>query len=152
MAFTEQLTQALAVLGQQPSSNLASGTTNVGGVNSATGIDMSVIRRLIAYLDIGTLGASANVQFWFEASANANMNVVTNMGTTTMLTSSNSNRVSSLEVRADQLPAGTRYVRGKLLVNTAASNVGCIILGGESGYKPANQYDTTNVADQRIAT
>lgn len=149
--FTEQLTQALAVMGQMPSSNLATNATaytigaSQGANNSANGFDMSTVRRLIAYLDVGVVGASANLQAYYQASANANMSGATNVASSIPVTTNTSNTVSSLEVRADQLPSGTRYVTLQLLVNTAASNVGAIVLGGEAAYKPANQFNTTNL-------
>jgi len=132
-------------MGQIPSSNHAANTDT-----SIAGIDMSILRRLITYLDVGVVGASANIQLFYKASPNANMTGSTNLGTTTMLTCNTNNRVESLEIRADQLPAGTRYVQPVMIVNTAATNVGLIVLGGESSYKPANQYNVANVLDQGI--
>ena len=155
--FTEQLTQALAVMAQLPSSNLGTGTTNIGvstsgAPNTGTGVDMSVFRRLIVYYDVGIIGASANIQAYFQASATANMASPTNVAGSIPLTFNTSSRVESLEVRADQLPAGTRYVRPVIVVNTAACNVGVIALAGESSYKPASSLNTANVLDQGVVT
>ena len=145
--FTEQLTQALAVMGQIPCSNHTANTDT-----SVAGIDMSKLRRLITYLDCGILGG--NVQLYYYSSANANMAGSTNLGnasgfTTQILTGNTSNRVESLEVRADQLPAGHRYVQPVLTV-AVAGNVGLIALGGESSYKPASQFNVVNVLDQGL--
>ena len=146
--FTEQLTQSLAVLGQLPFSNHATNT----GDNSIAGIDMSVIRRLITIADVGVCSATGNYQLYYAASANSNMAGPVNVAASVPLTGNTSNRVSTLEVRADQLPAGTRYVQPVLIVNTATINIGLIVLGGESGYKPANQFNKVNVADQQVVT
>jgi hypothetical protein len=148
--FTEQLTQSLAVVGQIPSSNHAANTDR-----SVAGIDMSVIRRLLSVLDVGVVGGSANIQLWYESSANANMAGSTNLGNASgfsvqLLTCNTNNRVDTLEIRADQLPAGHRYVRPVVQVNTAASNVGLIALGGEASYKPANQFNVANTLDQGL--
>jgi len=154
MAFTEQLTQALAILGQLPGANQAVATYTVGaGTGNATnGVDMRAIRRLQAVFDVGIVGASANIQAYFQASANLNMAGPLNVAASIPLTFNTTNRVETLEVRADQLPAGTRYVTCQVVVNTAASNVGVILQGGESAYKPASQFGTVGVLDQGIVT
>jgi hypothetical protein len=145
--FTETLTQSLAVMGAIPASNHAANTDT-----AIAGIDMSIIRRLIAYLDVGVLGTNANVQLYFRASAQANMNTTTNVAPAIPVTVNTNNRISSLEVRADQLPANTRYVQPVLIVNTAASFVGLLVLGGESSYKPANQFTLANTVDTAAVT
>jgi len=148
--FVEQLTQFLAVVGQIPSSNHTNNTDT-----SVAGIDMSRFRRLITFLDVGVLGTNANVQLFYYSSANSNMAGSTNLGnsssfTTEILTGNTNNRVESLEIRADQLPAGHRYVQPVLIVNTAASNVGLISLGADSEYHPGSQFGVANVLDQGL--
>jgi hypothetical protein len=148
--FTEQLTQSLAVMGQLPSSNHASNTDA-----SVAGIDMSNLRRLITYLDVGVIAAGGTLQLFYKSSANANMAGSTNLGnaaTPSILNCNTSNRVESLEIRADQLPAGHRYVQPVLITGTATANVGMIVLGGESAYRPASQFGTANVLDQGVVT
>lgn len=145
--FTEQLTQALAVVGLIPNSNHAANTDT-----SIAGIDMSKFRRLITYVDCGILGG--NVSLFYYSSANANMAGSTNLGnasgfTVQIVTGNTNNRVESLEIRADQLPAGHRYVQPVLVV-AVASNVGVIALGGEAAYKPGNQYNVANLLDQGL--
>jgi hypothetical protein len=144
--FTEQLTQSLAVVAQIPCSNHTNNTDT-----SANVADMSVFRRVITYLDVGAT-TGGNVSLYYYSSANSNMAGSTNLGNATgyNVTTANgntANRVLSLEVRADQLPAGHRYVRPVLTVGAAAVNVGLICLGGECAYKPASQFNTANVLD-----
>jgi hypothetical protein len=152
--FTEQLTQALAVLGQLPAANQAAATYNLGAStgNLTNGIDMRAIRRLLAVFDIGVYGTNANVQGYFQASANLNMAGAVNVAAAIPLVANTNNRVETLEVRADQLPAGTRYVSLQVVVNTASVNLGVVLIGGESAYKPANQFNTANVLDQALVT
>lgn len=148
--FTEQMSEALVPMGFiAPSSHTNNTDTTIAG------IDMSIIRRLISYLAVGTLGTNANVQLFYYSSANANMAGSTNIGnassyTTAVLTATTNNRISSLEIRADQLPAGHRYVQPVIIVNAAASCVSLMALGGESSYKPANQLTPVNTVDQRV--
>lgn len=140
----EQLTQLLAVVGQIPASNHTNNTDN-----SVAGIDMSRFIRLITYLDVGVLGTNANVVLTYYGSANSNMAGAAAVGST--VTGSTSNRVESLEIRADQLAAGTRYIRPSLTVNTASANVGLIALATGS-YHPSNQFNVANVLDQGIVS
>ncbi len=148
--FTETLSQALAVVGQIPASNHAVNTDV-----SVAGIDMSIFRRLITYLDVGAGGG--NVQAYYKSSATANMASSTNLGnsalytnTTQLVGTTTSNRVQSIEIRADQLPAGHRYVIPAMTVVTTATNAGLICLGGEASYKPASQFDTANVRETAL--
>lgn len=151
--FTERLTESLAVMGQIPASNHTSNTDT-----SVLGIDMSRLRRLITYLDVGVLGTNAVLQLYYYSSANANMAGSTNLGnaagfTTQFLNANINNKVESLEIRADQLPAGHRYVQ-PVVTSNVASNWGLICLGGESAYKPASQFNNVagnpNVLDQGL--
>jgi hypothetical protein len=146
--FTETLTERLAVVGQIPPSNHAANTDT-----SVAGIDMSVLRRLITILDMGVgFGANANAQLYYRASAQANMNVTTNVAGAIPLTVNTNNRVATVEVRADQLPAGTRYVQPVLIINTAAANIGVICLGEDAGYKPGNQFTIVNTVSSQAVT
>lgn len=122
---------------------------------SVAGIDMSSIRRLMSVLNVGIVGASSNMQLFYYSSANANMAGSTNLGnvsgfTTQMLTCNTSNRVDTLEIRADQLPAGHRYVQPVVITNTAASNWGLVCYGGEAAYKPSSQFTPANTVDQAL--
>lgn len=147
VAFTEQLTEKLAVLGYIAPSNHTNNTDT-----TVAGIDMSTIRRLITYLQVGVLGSSANVQLYYQASANSNMTGTTNVASAIPITGNTNGRIESLEVRADQLPSGTRYVQPVLIVNTAASFVSMIVLGSDAEYSPANQYNIANTVDQKLVT
>ncbi len=146
--FTETLTERWAIVGQIPPSNHTANTDS-----SIAGIDMSVLRRLITILDMGVgFGASANAQLFYRASAQANMNVTTNVAASIPLTVNTNNRIATVEVRADQLPAGTRYVQPVLIINTAAANIGVIVIGDEAGYRPGSQYTTANTVSSQAVT
>jgi hypothetical protein len=144
-AFTETQSEALAFVGKIDPSNHAANTDN-----TIAGIDMSRFKRLIAIGQIGVL--NANVQGYWEASAQANMNVVTNVANTIPVTANVANRAIIMEVRADQLPANTRYVRPVFIVNTGASFFGAVVLGCDANYKPASQFDLANTVSNRAVT
>ncbi len=146
--FTEQLPQALAVVGAAPPSNHAANTDT-----QIAGIDLRALRRLITFCNIGT--GITNVQLFYYSSANANMAGSTNLGnaagfTVQMLTGTTANRVESLEIRADQLPAGHRYVQPVFLTQTTTANFGAICLAADSSYMPASQFNVANVLDQAL--
>ena len=146
--FTEQLTQALAVVGAVPPSNHAANTDT-----QIAGIDLRALRRLITFCNIGT--GITNVQLFYYSSANANMAGSTNLGnaagfTVQILTGTTANRVESLEIRADQLPAGHRYVQPVMVVNSSAANVDLLCLASDPSYMPCNQFNVANVLDQGL--
>ena len=150
--FTEQMTQRQAMVGYiAPSNHQANTDTTVAG------IDMRALRRLRSYLQVGVLGTNANVQMFYYSSANSNMAGSTNLGnsasfdtTTTSLTGTTNGRVETLEVRADQLPAGHRYVQPVVITNTAASFWGLMCIAEEGSYKPENQFNVANIVDQAL--
>lgn len=113
---------------------------------------MSNLRRLITYADVGTINTSGTIQLYYKSSANANMAGSTNLGSTTVVNANNSNRVYSLEIRADQLPAGHRYVQPVITIGTTTANIGLLALGGEAAYKPASQFGTANTIDTATVT
>ena len=61
------------------------------------------------------------------------------------------NAVATVEVRADQVAAGDRYVRLQLTGGGNAVTAGAIGLGTEAGHKPANAQDVSNTyLSQRV--
>ncbi len=141
MSFTEQLTQGLAVVGYIPPTNHAANTDN-----SIAGIDMSHFVRLITYVQLG-VSAGGNLQLYYQASSQSNMVNPVNVASAVGWTVNTANRISSLEVRADQLPAGTRYIQPCFVTNTAANFSSVLVLGDSSAYKPASQWTITNTLD-----
>lgn len=145
--FTEQLTQSHAIVGYIPPSNHAANTDT-----SVAGIDMSNIRRLISLLQVGACTAAPNVQLFYYSSANANMNGTTNLGnasgfTTQIVQAGTNNRIDSLEIRADQLPAGHRYVQPVVVTNSNATNLSLLCFGSDCNYKPDSQFTVANIVD-----
>lgn len=124
---------------------------------SIPGIDMSNLRRLITLMDVGVINGTSNIQLYYYSSANANMAGSTNLGNAAGFTvqvvnvaNTVNGRIETLEIRADQLPAGHRYVRPVVTVGGTAAFLSVIVLGGESAYKPANQFVPANTVDQAL--
>lgn len=140
MAFTETLTERFAFGQFLPFSNHASNTDS-----QIAGFDMSKIRRLMAIIEVGVVAAGGNVTAWWVASAYSNMSGQTNVDSAVAHNAVNTaNRLYTMEVRADQLPAGTRYVRPLLTIGGATVNLGVHLIGDESAYKPGNQFTVAN--------
>lgn len=150
--FTEQLTQALAVLAMIPSASQANGTNYTAYSTPGAGIDMSRVHRIITYLNVGAIPGSGNVQLYYIASANSNMAGNSNVATSIPLTGNTNNRVESLEMRSDQMPAGTRYAAPVLVINSGPVPCDLITLGADGIYKPESQFNTVNVLDQAVVT
>jgi hypothetical protein len=146
--ITEQLTQGLAFVGLVPISNHATGSDR-----TIAGVDMSTLLRMMAIVDAGLVQGSVNV--WFEASANSNMAGNTNMGNATgftiqVLNGAINNALATFEIRKDQMAAGTRYLRPVLGVTTATANVALIAICDGGSYRPANQFNVTNIINATI--
>ena len=154
--FTEQLTQALAVVSHIPSGTCTSGTTY-----ASSPVDMAVFRRALALFDFGAITSGTMVAAWYAA----NNVAFTTAGTSTSGAVSNSTtgpigstavfgtasgdatRVNKMEIRADQLPSGYRWLQLQLSVSSAAvPQMGVIVLGAQGEYSPNNFYESTAFA------
>lgn len=153
--FTEQLTQALAVIGHVPAASQTSGTVYV-----SSPADMGMFHRVIALINVGVMPSGTFVAQWFAAnnvafttagtvaSGYTTTNTTTALSTTTLTVgTSGATRVEKFEVRADQLPTGMRWAQLQISVSSAGAPVfGALVLGGEPNYKPANQFEATAYA------
>lgn len=157
--FTETLTQALAVVGHASAVVQPSGVLNV-----SSPVDMAQFRRALALVDFGAFATGQVVFGWYAG----NNSLMTTAGTTntpggvtasttgpigstlTAGAATAATRVEKLEIRADQMPSGYRYLQLQATVTTvattAAPTFGIIILGADANYFPANQFETTAYA------
>jgi hypothetical protein len=131
--FTEQMSQSLSLADVINGSSITN--TNINSV----GVDMSRFRRFM-YEIIVTAGAGT-VDGRLQASAQANFNVVSNISGSNIAPLNTVNARKTIEVRADQLPAGTRYLRLQLTGSVSAVTVLAEGWGSEPNYKPASQFD-----------
>lgn len=149
--FTEQLTQALAVVGHVPAASQTSGTVYV-----SSPADMSQFRRVLALINVGTFASGTAVAGWYAAnnvtfttagtaSSGAPTNSTTGpVGTTMVLGTTDATRVAKMEMRADQLPSGYRWLQLQISISSAAPPVFAVeVLGADPNYLPANQFEGT---------
>ena len=142
----EQLTQGLTVLAKLDPVSQGTGTTQ-----PMTDIDMSKIQRLMIILQIGSVGGAGTVDASLKESktAGGTYQAFTNNIAITQVTASN--KVVTIEVRADQLDATYRYVQLNLTIGGNAVLVGGVALGGEAEYKPAKSQDIAAVTQRLVA-
>jgi hypothetical protein len=141
--YTEQMTQALSVLGKLDPQSLAAGTDN-----SITNIDMSKFRRIMFIVEVGSVGAAGTVDFKLQESKTSGGTYQDVTGTAiTQVTTTG--KIVTVEIRAEQLDAGYQFVRHNLVIGTNAVQVAVVALGGEAVEKPGKAQDIAAVI-QRV--
>lgn len=106
-------------------------------------IDMSKWSRILVIVQAGDLGASATLDVKLTASATSGGSYADISGAAiTQLTQAgtDSNKTVVLELKAESMPAGKRYVKVSLTVATATSDCGAVVIG-VSKYKPVTGFD-----------
>lgn len=101
------------------------------GTQASDAIDMSVHEQVMFIVEAGALGSSATLDFYV-------MECATSGGTYTRLTGKNitqltqagtdSDKQAIINVRAEELTSGYRYLKGSLRIGTAASDCGMMAL------------------------
>lgn len=146
MAFTETLKERQAIAAATVT------TLNNTSITTGNGMNMGMLRRARAFLRCGTLTGAASVDFKLQASATSggSYSDITNNTTNPTLTAiTTDDSLNALEIRADQMPAGKPWLRA-IATETASANavVDLLLIGDESGYKPAapafSTYTLTN--------
>jgi hypothetical protein len=144
--ITELLSQRLPVLGVVYPSSQAAGTA------ATAAIDLSQARQIEFLVIVGTIGASATVDFQVTGSATSGGTYTAISGTSiTQITASS--KIAKVVVRVDQLNAlglGYNFIKGSITVGTAATGTCVIALGGDSTYEPASQFDLAAVSQTVI--
>jgi hypothetical protein len=144
--YTEQLSQALSIAGAEIDPvGQSAGTVTTGGV------DMSKFHRAIFVVMVGSVGAAGTVDAKLQTSpvSNFGSGVADVVGSNiTQVTAGN--KVVTLEMRADQVPAGARYVRLSVTVGANAVLIAALAVGGEAAEKPGSANDVTSVAQRLV--
>ena len=137
MNYNENMTEALAVLGQLASAVQTVAAHAIGPFNMAN------FRKVLFIVDLGALGTSATVDFKVQAEP-------TNGGTATDITGAAITQITAgatslllVEVRAETVEAlglGP-WIKGVLTVGVAASAASVVALGAIARYKPESDYN-----------
>jgi hypothetical protein len=142
----ESLSQALSLASAElDPQQLSVGTAYTGGV------DMQKFQRVLFLLLVGNVGAAGTVTAQLQSSASPSFpGTPTSYPGSGLTPITSSNKVATLEIRADQLAAGDRYVRLAVTVSGNPVYVAAIALGGEAGYKPASRQDAANLSQRLV--
>ena len=162
VTFPEQLTQALAwpVQDLPPLNRAANTTFNVPVGWSMGPIDMSRVYRALAKVSVaaGTAGCTVTGAFfagnttntlqtytgaawtWTQVTAGATINVASPNAAQTICTA---------EIRADQLPTGTRYL-AFVINNQCACTFAAEIICAGGAFRPTSQYNNTVALGQSV--
>jgi hypothetical protein len=149
--YTEQMTQGVVIAGTpvHPQQLTATTTLNSGG------IDLSLFRRALFVLDIGTLGGTApTVSAVLQIQESADNATWSNNPIIPTMTLSAGSNVGSAEIRAGQLSAGKRYARAQIVFTIGGTSptvpVACLPLGGECDHKPGSKFQDASVVSQQV--
>lgn len=110
-------------------------------------VDMSKFKAIQAVCLVGEMASSSTVTFKLqEATAAAGGSDITGKAATTLTQAgSDSDKQVIINLRADELTEGYRYVKVVMTVTDAASDAGAVILGHYPSNAPASDNDLASV-------
>jgi hypothetical protein len=136
MAFQENMTQELALVGQIAPASFSAGTTEISA------IDMSYFRRIMFVIQCGVL-TSATVDFKVKACATSGGTYVDVAGPLSITQITTSTKIAELEVKDETLAAASstagvsyRFVGGRLTVGGTSALVAVTVWGSVARSKP----------------
>ncbi len=135
----EQLTQGLAVAGQIKSQTLNNSN------DSCTDIDMSKFRRVLVVVNVGANTGSLVVKLQDATSKGGTYADISGAALTAITAA---NKVATIEIRDDQTRGWLKVVATE--GNSSNCAVGCLALGGEGDWKPANAQDIAAVTQRLV--
>ena len=135
-AWTEQVTQSMTVAAAGiRSQSVAASTVLTSAVN------LQKFRKVLFLIDIGTLGASATIDFKVQA-AKTSGGTYADVASTSITQVTASNKTEIVEVSADHVQNtmgnGYQYLKGSLTVGTAASQASVTVLGVIGDHEPTS--------------
>lgn len=140
--FTEQLSQALSI----PAASLPAANRANSGVAYTIGpVTMSQFKRVMAHVMTGVLTGLANVQAYFQTCTVSNGTFANISGGNTLTITAN-NTEGTLEIRADEITPGDKFLQLAVLVNANSAFCSAELYGGEAAYKPASQFDAAGIS------
>ena len=111
-------------------------------------VDMSKFERILAIVEAGTLGASATLDATLQSATTSGgsfSNITGKAITQLTQAGTDSDKQAIMNLRADELTAGHRYVRLQIVVAVATSDCGGIVLGLDPRHGPASDNDLASV-------
>lgn len=119
------------------------------GAQTSDRVDMSKFQEVAFIVEVGALGSSATIDFKVQECTAATAGTATDLAgkAITQLTQAgtDSDKQAIVNVRAEELSAGYRWLQGILTVGVATSDCGMIAIAGEPVYGPASDNDLASV-------
>lgn len=144
----ERLSEALAVMAAVD----PTGATGTTGTATSDVIDMDDFGSVLFVVLVGAIAATGTVDFKVEeGTSTSSFNTSTALVSATQLGASDDNKQVIVEVPAEALSTGYRYLRGILTQGTAASFAAVVALGGKCRHKPAKDLDLASVDEIAVA-
>lgn len=140
--YTERLSEQLAVVATiDPQSISSSANTDV--------IDMQRFNRVLFILLTGTISSTGTVDFDVYKGATNSPSTKMTGKSITQLTQAGSGSDSQvvIEVTAEELGPGYRYIKGTWTRGTANALGAVVVLGDCDRYGPASDHDLSSVAE-----
>lgn len=140
--YSEQLSQAMAVVGYSPP--VGTGTSEV----LTAAVDLSKAKRFVAYVLGGTLGTAADLTIAVKGSATSGGSYTAISGLTVHLVkATDDNLIQVIEFSAEQVQAlGLGYAFAKVSVTpSVASQWAALVLSGDAYHEPNSASNTTAV-------
>lgn len=149
--YTEQLTQRLGITAPvSPIVLSATATKNSGSV------DMAEFHRALFLFETGAFGGtSPTLSAVLQIQDSPDNSTWSNNATVPSATVTAASSQASLEIRADQLNSGARYVRLQAACTVGGSSptipIAIVGFGDEAGHKPGSAKNDASVVSQTVA-
>ena len=121
--------------------------TGIGGTDTDE-VDHSAFGSTQWTIMLGTMGGTSTVDFKLQSAtaAGGSYSDITGKAITQLTDAgSDDNKQAVINLRADELTAGDRYVRGVMTIAAAASWSSVVALGFDARYAPASDNDLSSV-------
>jgi hypothetical protein len=148
--YTEQLTQRLGITAPVSPQQLTTTTT----VNSGS-VDMSKFHRALFFFETGAFGGtSPTLSAVLQIQDSPDGATWTNNATVSSATVTAASKQATLEIRADQLSSGARYVRLQAVCTVGGTSptipVAVVGFGDEAAHKPGSAQNDASVVSQTV--
>jgi len=148
--YTEQLTQRLGIAAPvAPQTLTGTATANSGSV------DMSKFHRALFLFETGAFGGtSPTLSAVLQIQESPDNSTWSNNATIPNATVTTASSQATLEIRADQVGTGKRYVRLQAVCTIGGTSptipIAVIGFGDEANHKPGSEQNDTSVVSQTV--
>ena len=148
--YTEQLTQRLGLAAPAAPQTLTGTATVTSGK-----VDLSIFHRALFLFETGVFGGtSPTLSAVLQIQESADGSSWSNNATIPSATVTAASSQATLEIRADQLGTGKRYVRLQAVCTVGGTSptipIAVVGFGDEAAHKPGNAQNDASVVSQTV--